>query len=246
MWTESWGKKGSIEWQKVKEIKVGIKINNWKVNKNVAHCLQSNIIHVGCAGASNATSKFRAWMHEAQAWHKAPYRSCDSRRASWVQRRGWSRSLQLQSAPPRPSLPSGRREEARGWCCRRNLSWPDGKHDYGVYLWDGLEWRCWKRAECRAVTRFAVGVAHVVWSPFGVVMRVGCGRVDSNVLGPVHLKKKKNEFQVTFWFYEAWLHITVINALHLDSTSPAPLQCSNALYNGPTFTHSHTHSHTNG
>lgn len=160
------------------------------MHKNVTHCLHSNIAHVGCAGASNATSKFPAWIHEAHAWHKAPYRSCGSRRVSWVHQRGWSRSLQLQSGPQRPSLPSGRQEEARGWCCRRNLSRPNGKHNYSVYLWDGLEWRRWKGAECRAVTPFAVGVSHVVCCPFSVVMWVGRGRADSNVFGPVHLKKK--------------------------------------------------------
>lgn len=38
-------------------------------------------------------------------------------------------------------------------------------------------------------TPFAVGVAHVVRCPLSIVMRVGRGRVDSNVLAPVHLTK---------------------------------------------------------
>lgn len=78
------------------------------------------------------TPKFHAWIHEAHAWRKASYRSCDSRRVSWVHQRGWSRWLQLQSGPQRPSLLSGRQGEARGWCCRRNLSRPIGKHNYSV------------------------------------------------------------------------------------------------------------------
>lgn len=99
----------------------------------------------------HATPKFHAWTHEAHAWRKASYRSCDSRRVSWVHQRGWSRSLQLQSGPQRPSLLSGRQGEARGWCCRRNLSRPNGKHDYSVQLKDGPKRRRGECGECAAV-----------------------------------------------------------------------------------------------